>query len=103
MCSYQEILICGRRSHFDVWHCADENLLNVTKEILTEYHTTDTVSAALANFLTNYTTRDWSIFSINFTRNRAEWTPSSNDNPNLCYIARLDINILVILARVYKE
>lgn len=31
------------------------------------------------------------------------FTPGSQDNPNLCYIARLDTNFLMFMVRVYKD
>ena len=88
---------------FLVWHCANSELLEVVKNIATQYDTTDQIAGQLALYLNKQDGADWSIFCMAYSRIRGDWTPGFNNNSNFCHVARLDVNILVMLARVYKE
>uniref|UniRef100_A0A7E4VE51 DUF4359 domain-containing protein n=1 Tax=Panagrellus redivivus TaxID=6233 RepID=A0A7E4VE51_PANRE len=86
---------------FQVWHCADKTLLENVKNITMKEQTPDDVAEALSGFLSNYEVSGWSIFAISYRRNRADWQ-GDDDNPNFCFVARLDTNMVVILARVMQ-
>lgn len=71
--------------------------------ILTKYGMdVDTVSAAMQAYVAKYRDNDWTVLAINYERSVGQLVKSPDvGHGNICYIARLDTSVLLIVARVY--
>jgi len=61
------LIVSAKDPVFEVWHCADEILLEAVKSAATEHETTDKIAGELAVFLNNYNTTDC-VRSIRLSR-----------------------------------
>jgi hypothetical protein len=74
-----------------------------------QYDDVGDISNIMVKFLSTYRGGDWSLMTVLYGHstayviNKDKIGPTAAENPNLCYVARLDKALLIFMVRVYQN